>query len=344
LQFFPTAEGYVKNTPVSGTNTYSYVFNYTDHLGNVRLSYTKNPSTNVLTILDESNYYPFGLKHSPYNAIAPMQEYKVKFQGQERQDELGLNWDSFKYRNYDYAIGRFHSIDPLCEKYNTWTPYAFSGNRVVDSRELEGLEPYVVTGRAFIPMKTVDSPIALISNTKSFKGDTRNNYDVNATSFRTEQKVKVDFDNNKVTTLNNTASPSVGYDKSGKAIETSKSEKAGPNPTYTTGTMKDGSTTVNMKVDASNKLVDGAPSINYDVNITLTQQKNGSLDYNISGATDGFPAYEFFITNQATGNSTLIYGSNPNKTGDSPTALFPPMEKTVSGKGNIPVKEEEKKK
>jgi hypothetical protein len=185
--------------------------------------------------------------------------------------------------------------------------------------------------------------MAKFSNTQSFKGDTRNNYDVNAKSFRTEQIVKVDFDNNKVTTLNNTASPSVGYDKTGKAVETSQSEKAGPNPTYTPGTMKDGSTTINMQVDASNKLVDGAPSINYDLNITLTQQKNGSLDFNISGASDGFPAYEFFITNQATGNSTLIYGSNPNKTGDSPTALFPPMEKTVSGKGNIPVIEEKKK-
>ena len=33
------------------------------------------------------------------------------------------------------------NIDPLTEKYNTWSPYAFSGNRVIDSRELEGLEP-----------------------------------------------------------------------------------------------------------------------------------------------------------------------------------------------------------
>lgn len=70
--------------------------------------------------------------------------YKYKFQGQERQDELGLGWDSFKWRNYDYAIGRFMSIDPLTEEYHTWSPYVFSGNRVVDSRELEGLEPLSV--------------------------------------------------------------------------------------------------------------------------------------------------------------------------------------------------------
>jgi len=118
-----------------------------------------------LKIMEENHYYPFGMKHANYNthtlsamkmeegsemtlkAMAapstpkPVMGYNYKFQGQERQDELGLNWDSFKWRNYDYAIGRFMSIDPLAEEYNTWSPYAFSGNRVIDSRELEGLEP-----------------------------------------------------------------------------------------------------------------------------------------------------------------------------------------------------------
>ena len=51
LQYFPTAEGYVKNTLVSGTNSYSYVFNYTDHLGNTRLSYTQDTTTVSLKIL-----------------------------------------------------------------------------------------------------------------------------------------------------------------------------------------------------------------------------------------------------------------------------------------------------
>jgi hypothetical protein len=51
-----------------------------------------------------------------------------------------LNWDSFKWRNYDYAIGRFMCIDPLAEKYTYNSPYAFAENRVIDGRELEGLE------------------------------------------------------------------------------------------------------------------------------------------------------------------------------------------------------------
>jgi len=182
LQFFSTAEGYVKNTVVNGVNTYDYIFNYTDHLGNIRLSYGIDPSTQNLTTFEENNYYPFGLKHETYNyqlvgivnpkddplldtsldtkvaktivlgnlgkgqATVPNSGYQYKYQGQERQDELGLNWDSFKYRNYDYAIGRFMNIDPLTEQYNTWSPYAFSGNRVIDAREIEGLEPHVLFG------------------------------------------------------------------------------------------------------------------------------------------------------------------------------------------------------
>lgn len=144
LQYFPTTEGYVENTAgFCATEVYSYVYNYTDHLGNVRLSYKdtdKNGAISSNELLEESNYYPFGLKHNGYNGNNAQPDYKYKYQGQERQDELGLNWDSFKYRNYDYAIGRFMSIDPLAEDYPYNSTYAFQENKMGLGRELEGLE------------------------------------------------------------------------------------------------------------------------------------------------------------------------------------------------------------
>jgi len=69
LQFFPTPEGYVKNTPMmSGGYSFDYVYNYTDHLGNIRLSYTQDHQTGALAILEEQHYYPFGLHHKNYRA------------------------------------------------------------------------------------------------------------------------------------------------------------------------------------------------------------------------------------------------------------------------------------
>ncbi|WP_245569877.1 RHS repeat-associated core domain-containing protein [Flavobacterium soli] len=155
LQLFPTAEGYVS---VTNGKDFDYVYNYKDHLGNIRVSYTMPKGSTVLSILEENHYYPFGMKHANYGdgrhdyvrnpdgtGYAVIDEvhrnkYQYKYQGQERQDELSLNWDSFKYRNYDYAIGRFMSIDPLAEDYTYQSPYNFAENKVISHLELEGLE------------------------------------------------------------------------------------------------------------------------------------------------------------------------------------------------------------
>ena len=146
LSFFPHKEGYVNNRAVytnpwdrtPSSYVFEYVYNHTDHLGNVRLSYRKNGTSTQ--IIEENNYYPFGMKHKGYNDNSFGGSYKYKYQGQERQDKLGLNWDSFKWRNYDFAIGRFMSIDPLSEKYVYNSTYAFQENKMGLGRELEGLE------------------------------------------------------------------------------------------------------------------------------------------------------------------------------------------------------------
>ena len=53
---------------MSGGYSFDYVYNYTDHLGNIRLSYTQDPQTGILAILEENHYYPFGLQHKNYRA------------------------------------------------------------------------------------------------------------------------------------------------------------------------------------------------------------------------------------------------------------------------------------
>ena len=69
--------------------------------------------------------------------------YRFGFQGQEQDNEVQGKGNSyaFKYRIHDPRLGRFLSIDPLAPEYPFYSPYAFSGNRLLDAIELEGLEP-----------------------------------------------------------------------------------------------------------------------------------------------------------------------------------------------------------
>jgi RHS repeat-associated protein len=108
----------------------------------VRLSYDKN-----LAIVEENNYYPFGLKQKGYNSTpsnylyrSPQAE-KYKYNGKELQDELGLNMYDYGARNYDPAIGRWMNIDPLAEKYPGVNPYAYCLNNPIRFVDLDGQEP-----------------------------------------------------------------------------------------------------------------------------------------------------------------------------------------------------------
>ena len=73
-------------------------------------------------------------------------EYRYGFQGQEKDDEIKGNANSinYKFRMHDPRVGRFFAVDPLAEKYPYYTPYSFSGNKVINAVELEGLEEQII--------------------------------------------------------------------------------------------------------------------------------------------------------------------------------------------------------
>jgi RHS repeat-associated protein len=119
LQFFSHPEGYVDADLSYKYPTFDYVYQYKDHLGNIRLSY-KNISTkggSILEIIEENNYYPFGLKHKGYNDVVSANvnsiAQKFKYNGIELEESLGMNLYEMEWRQYDPAIARFTSIDPV---------------------------------------------------------------------------------------------------------------------------------------------------------------------------------------------------------------------------------------
>jgi RHS repeat-associated protein len=121
LKFVPTAEGYYN------FENNKYIYSYTDHLGNVRLSYFNNGTS--AEVLEENNYYPFGLKHDGYNALAGNPSYQYKYNGKELQQESGMY--AMDWRNYMPELGRFSGMDVLSESYSDFTPYHFAMNNPV---------------------------------------------------------------------------------------------------------------------------------------------------------------------------------------------------------------------
>uniref|UniRef100_UPI003872DE40 RHS repeat-associated core domain-containing protein n=1 Tax=Chryseobacterium oryctis TaxID=2952618 RepID=UPI003872DE40 len=131
MQFVPTSEGYfdfVKN---------KYIYNYVDHLGNVRLSYLNNG--NGAEVLEENNYYPFGLKHEGYNALAGNSSYQHKYNGKELQ-ETGMY--DYGARFYMPDIGRWGVVDPLTEKMRRWSPYNYAFNNPIRFIDPDGRAPF----------------------------------------------------------------------------------------------------------------------------------------------------------------------------------------------------------
>ena len=164
LMFFATSEGYVniRANSKGGVTGVNYVYNYTDHLGNIRVSYTFRNATGQVEIIEENHYYPFGLKHKKYGSVdkdlvcidedcyevgidvVPPQArktYQYKYNYREYQDELGLNVTAMDFRQYDNALGRFHSIDALASSIPSITPYHFGFSNPVYWADPSGLMP-----------------------------------------------------------------------------------------------------------------------------------------------------------------------------------------------------------
>ncbi|MFB9110344.1 RHS repeat-associated core domain-containing protein [Flavobacterium gyeonganense] len=126
-------------------------YELSNHLGNV-LSVISDKKIPTLSsgslayfnaeVLSYSDYYPFGQlvpnRHGSSNS------YRYGFQGQEKDDEIKGEGNSlnYTYRMHDPRIGRFFAVDPLAKAYPHYTPYIFSGNKLIHAIELEGMEEY----------------------------------------------------------------------------------------------------------------------------------------------------------------------------------------------------------
>ncbi len=140
LEFFNHPEGIVEKE----ADGYKYVYQFKDHLDNVRLSYkdaNKDGSITQDEIVQEKNYYPFGLTHKGYNSVLRGRNHTYGFTNKEEQDEIGLGWIDITARNYDPALGRWMNLDPLAEQMRRHSPYNYGFDNPIYFIDYDGMMP-----------------------------------------------------------------------------------------------------------------------------------------------------------------------------------------------------------
>ena len=151
LIIFSTSIGLIKK--VSGTSgtlvNYSYLADCTkisalDDQGNGleyigSLTFRRNGSTGQ--VVETNDYYPFGKRWDSSSSVTSPNN-RFRFNGKEDQAEFGTPYSDYGARQYSASTGRWPAMDPLAEKYYSYSPYAFCNNNPVNLVDLDGKDIY----------------------------------------------------------------------------------------------------------------------------------------------------------------------------------------------------------
>ena len=116
-----------------------YYFYLTDHLGNNRVMADEEGN-----IVQTTHYYPFGM---PFAESSSPDRQPYKYNGKELLTDKGLNLYDYGARHYDATIGRWHTPDPMAEKYANCSPYVYCANnpiRLIDPYGLAWKSTYSI--------------------------------------------------------------------------------------------------------------------------------------------------------------------------------------------------------
>jgi RHS repeat-associated protein len=138
IDFIKTEEGRAVRM---ADNTYRYQYDLTDHLGNVRVSFQKNPTIGTAETIQADDYYAFGKRKSVAlpgsGAVSLINKYL--YNSKDIQDELG-QYD-YGARFYDPETARWNVIDQKASLFYSDSPYNFCLGNPINLIDPDGKAP-----------------------------------------------------------------------------------------------------------------------------------------------------------------------------------------------------------
>lgn len=120
----------------------AYCYYVCDHLGSVR------EVVSEAWDVQRNGCYAYGGPYGDWNPNVDVQP--LKFLGKEWNHQHGLDLYDFGARLYDPAVGRWTTMDPLCEKYYSVSPYAYCHNNPANRIDPDGRDDYYSVGGQFL--------------------------------------------------------------------------------------------------------------------------------------------------------------------------------------------------
>ncbi len=121
-------------------STWQYEYSLKDHLGNTRVIFADTNNDGTPEIIQESDYYPFGMQHTSSTTATNHYLYNSK----ELNDDLGLDWYDYGARWQDPTTGRFTTIDRFAEDFPFQSSYSMASNNPISSIDINGDSTYLI--------------------------------------------------------------------------------------------------------------------------------------------------------------------------------------------------------
>lgn len=124
-----TKIGYIKTLVPDGYIQYGELYyQVKDHVGNVRAEVDRGG------VQYTTNYYPSGIEYDGHRLNSDH-----AFANKELQSSHAVNWYDFGERYYDMILG-WTTMDPLCEKFYSHSPYSYCGGDPINRIDLNGAD------------------------------------------------------------------------------------------------------------------------------------------------------------------------------------------------------------